>query len=186
MTKAKRITVVKKAFLHWRNEPQQGNSTSASGKKLLLMVKNNETCLDILKKSGQYDALKEAFFAHVVWANMGFYYRVGRENRKEYYDRMKNLLMNIVDDPTFKYTYFRSIDKKVVKSFTTKGGKLFLNIKPYGGIAKRKTKRLAELLFPTYKALNYVKSQNEDLMSQNQALYEEIYDLKNEIKNLSK
>ena len=140
MTKAERITVVKKAFLHWRNEPQQGNSTSANGKKLLLMVKNNETCLKILKESGQYDKLKEAFFAHVVWANMGFYYRVGKENRKEYYQRMESLLDNIVNDPTFKYTYFRPIDKKVVKSFTSKGGRLFLGIKPYGSAVKKKAK----------------------------------------------
>ena len=48
MCKAKRISVVKKPFVHWRNEPKQGNSTSARGKKLLLMGKNTETATNVL------------------------------------------------------------------------------------------------------------------------------------------
>lgn len=178
MTKAKRITVVKKAFLHWRNEPQQGNSTSASGKKLLLMVKNNETCLKILKKSGQYEKLKEAFFAHVVWANTGFYYRVGRENQAEYYKRFRKLLMNIVNDETFEYKYFRQEDREIVRTFTSRFGKMKLDLRPVIGKVKYPIRRMLETILPSYKAINHVKRQNIAIIEQNKRLAEELEELK--------
>ena len=84
MCKAKRISVVKKPFVPWRNEPKQGNSTSARGKKLLLMGKNTETGLEIIKNSGYYEELKEAFYIQALWANIAFFYRIERKYKKEY------------------------------------------------------------------------------------------------------
>ena len=71
MCRSKRISVVKKCFVHWRNDPQQGNSTSANGRKLLLMPQNTLTARKIVEESGLYDELKEAFYVHAIWANLG-------------------------------------------------------------------------------------------------------------------
>ncbi len=178
MMKAKSISVVKKAFLHWRNEPSQGNSTSAKGKKLLLMVENNNTCLELIDKYGMYDQLKEAFFAHVIWANMDFYYRVGRENRKEYYDKMRQLLSRITNDETFTYKFFRPIDKTIVRLFTVKGGRFLLGIKPIGGKIKRFALSIFRSISPSYKILVYLRQENEELKLKNDLIMEELLEIK--------
>lgn len=49
--RAKRVSIVKRPFVHWRNDEGQGNSTSARGKKLLLMAKNSKTAIEILKNT---------------------------------------------------------------------------------------------------------------------------------------
>ena len=117
VTRAKRISVVKKVFVHWRNDPEQGNSTSATGKKLLLMGKNSLSGLKVLKKSGQYDALKEPFFAHVLWTNIEFFYKIDAEYKPEYYAILRKIFSELKDDKSFKYKYFRLEDKSEAKAF---------------------------------------------------------------------
>lgn len=111
MCKAKRISVVKKPFVHWRNEPKQGNSTSARGKKLLLMAKNTKAGLENLKKSGYYDELKEAFFVHAFWTNINFFFRIERRYKKIYFEKLKDIFSSIRNDADFKYEYFRPEDR---------------------------------------------------------------------------
>ncbi len=111
VTKAKRISVVRKPFVHWRNDPEQGNSTSAHGEKLLLMAKNSQTGIEIVKQTGKFDELKEALYVHVVWTNMGFFQKIDRKHRKEYYRLLRELLTPLRADQDFRYTYFRPQDK---------------------------------------------------------------------------
>lgn len=115
ITKAKRITVVKKILVHWRNDPAQGNSTSATGKKLLLMGRNTISGLKILKESGQYDALKEPFFAHALWTNIEFFRKIDSEYKAEYYAMLREIFLNLKGDKSFKYKFFRIEDKSAVK-----------------------------------------------------------------------
>lgn len=115
ITKAKRITVVKKVLVHWRNDPDQGNSTSATGKKLLLMGRNTLSGLEILKKSGQYDALKEPFFAHALWTNIEFFHKIDPEYKPEYYKMLRKIFLNLKGDKYFTYKFFRLEDKSAVK-----------------------------------------------------------------------
>lgn len=111
MTRAKRISIVRKPLVHWRNDPDQGNSTSAHGEKLLLMAKNSKTGIDIVEKSGKMTELKEALYVHVVWTNMGFFQKIDSKYRKTYYDMLREILLPIKNDPDFTYLYFRPQDR---------------------------------------------------------------------------
>ncbi len=111
MLKAKSISVVRKPFVHWRNDPDQGNSTSARGEKLLLMAKNSKTGIELVQKSGKMDKLKEALYVHVLWTNMGFFQKIDSKYRKTYYNLLRELLLPIRNDESFVYRYFRPQDK---------------------------------------------------------------------------
>lgn len=111
MSKAKRISVVKRALVHWRNDPEQGNSTSAHGKKLLLMAENSKTGIEIIRKAGILDEVKEALYIHVVWTNMGFFRNIDAKYRKEYYRKLRQIFDPIKDDQDFTYKFFRPQDK---------------------------------------------------------------------------
>lgn len=111
MTSASSISVVRKPLVHWRNDPDQGNSTSARGEKLLLMAKNSKTGIEIVKKSGLYDELKEALYVHVVWTNMGFFQNIDGKYRHEYYRLLRELFLPLTKDKTFTFRYFRPQDK---------------------------------------------------------------------------
>lgn len=111
MSKAKRISVVKRAFVHWRNDPEQGNSTSAHGKKLLLMAENSKTGIEIIRKAGILSEVKEALYIHVVWTNMGFFRNIDGKYRKEYYRKLRQIFDPIKDDQDFTYKFFRPQDK---------------------------------------------------------------------------
>lgn len=111
MTKAKRISVVRKPLVHWRNDPEQGNSTSAHGEKLLLMAKNSQTGIDIVKKTKYFDQLKEALYIHVLWTNMGFFQKIEAKYRKTYYNLLRQIFLPLREDKDFTYLYFRPQDK---------------------------------------------------------------------------
>lgn len=112
MCRAERISVVKLPFVHWRNDPDQGNSTSARGEKVLLMAKNSETGINIVKKAGILDQVKEELYYHVLLTNMGFFMRIkGHKFRKEYYERLRRIFAPVKADKTFTYKYFRPSDK---------------------------------------------------------------------------
>lgn len=176
MTKAKKISVVKKAFVHWRNEPKQGNSTSARGEKLLLMGKNTETGLEILKASGKYNALKEPFFAHALWTNIGFFFRIDRKYKKEYFNILHRIFLNIKYDKDFKYTYFRPEDVQCVKALMNDNLASFCRSWYLGGI-KRKGRKLLMKLLPGWNAAFYTREQIEELRKQNMMLAEEVAEL---------
>jgi len=115
VTKAKRITVVKRILVHWRNDPDQGNSTSATGKKLLLMGKNTLSGLKILKKSGLYNELKEPFYAHAFWTNIEFFHKISNEFKPEYYKMLREIFSDLKTDRSFRYQFFRLEDRSAVK-----------------------------------------------------------------------
>ncbi len=121
MTRAKRISVVRKPLVHWRNDPEQGNSTSARGDKLLLMAKNSQTGINIVKKSGLYNELKEALYIHVVWTNMGFFCKIDSMYRRDYYDQLRKLFEPVKQDPDFTYRYFRPQDRLFFSSIADHG-----------------------------------------------------------------
>lgn len=111
LCRAKRISVVRQPFVHWRNDPDQGNSTSARGEKLLLMAKNSKTGIEIVRKANLLEALKEPFFTHVFWTNMGFFLRIEEKYRKTYYHQLRALFSDIKDDPSFTFKFFRPEDR---------------------------------------------------------------------------
>ena len=142
MCEAKRISVVKKPFVHWRNEPKQGNSTSARGKKLLLMCKNTETGLKIIKDSGYYDSLKEPFYVHALWTNINFFYRIERQYKNEYFQHLKHIFADLKDDKDFSYELFRKEDRRSIKAILNHDKYYLFELSHIIGGVERKFKRI--------------------------------------------
>lgn len=174
MTKAERISVVKKPFVHWRNEPKQGNSTSASGKKLLLMAKNTKTGLEIIKASKHYDELKEAFYAHALWTNIGFFYRIKNKYKAEYYNDLRDIFSNLKTDKNFSYKFFRPEDKMSVRAIlNNKTYPAFYASHILGGI-RRKTNTFIHRYLLAGKRLYSIEEQLAELKLQNELLEKEL------------
>ena len=119
LCKAKKISVVPDGFVHWRNEPSQANSTSAKGKKLLFMVDNSITGINIVKKLGLIDELKEPLYVHVLWANTTFFLNISKEYQKEYYEKLKTIFLPVIKDKSFEYKYFTKYDKFFLRLITS-------------------------------------------------------------------
>jgi len=115
LCRAQRISVVPDGLVHWRNDPGQGNSTSAKGKKLLFMADNSATGVKIAKDLGLLDQLKEPLYAHVLWANFTFFQNISQEYQKTYYQKLHTIFRPISQDASFKYTYFTEYDKRCLK-----------------------------------------------------------------------
>ena len=176
MCKAKRISVVKKCFVHWRNDPDQDNSTSARGPKLLLMAKNTLTARKIIEENGLYDDLKEAFYIHAVWANLGFFNRIEFKYKKEYYKELQKIFAPLKKDDSFQYQLFSASDKKFVQQLLNDNWLSFI-VKHYTTAALRKAKRGIANLIPTYKAIRYTRDQVINLIDQNELILEELKEL---------
>lgn len=117
---AQKIKVVKQPFVHWRNDPNQSHSTSNTDKKALQMVSSCEKGIKIVKESGLYPQLKEALYIHVLWTNVGFFYNINPKYQKAYWQALRNILLPVKQDPTFRYQYFRAYDKIFFKIITSK------------------------------------------------------------------
>jgi len=179
MCKARRISVVKHPFIHWRNEPNQGNSTSARGEKLLLMPQNTIRSLKVIKKYKLYDELKEPFFAHSIWANWDFFVRISWKYKRQYFKLMSELYEDLKNDQGFRYIYFRPSDVHAAQFFMKKTGLIqyiFHNI-----LSKTKILiiKVATRVLPTYRVVVHLKEQIYHLEDQNELLLDEIYNLKN-------
>lgn len=115
MSNAKRITLVKKVLIHWRNEPMQGNSTSARSEKLLLMVKNTKRSLDILRENRNYHKLSSAFLAQAFLTNVGFFLRINSKLKPTYYAEMRGIIIELLNDGADFY-FIRKEDISSVKT----------------------------------------------------------------------
>lgn len=173
MCKAERISVVKKPFVHWRNEPKQGNSTSAKGKKLLLMGKNTETGLNIIRNSGYYDALKEPFYAHALWTNIGFFYRIEKKYKNEYYSHLRKIFEDLKTDTSFKYEFCRPEDKLAIKAILRhKNWHAFYASHIFGGI-RRRIARYSRV-FTVYHNVSVLEEEVQEIKQENQLLQDQI------------
>ncbi|MBR0480278.1 glycosyltransferase [Candidatus Saccharibacteria bacterium] len=181
LSRAERITVVKKPFVHWRNEPKQGNSTSAKGEKLLLMAKNSATALKIVQDCGVYEDVREAIGVHVIWANLGFFYNIEKKYRKEYYKRLHDILIVFKNDPDFTYELFTPPDRKFFNLMTLPNWGL-VRLRMLAGRVKRGFQKLLLTFMPTYRATIYVKEQSQLIVAQNAQLIDELHELKKKVK----
>jgi len=161
MTKAKRISVVKKPLVHWRNDPAQGNSTSQKGKKLLLMTQNTLRSYDILRDSGYYDELKEAFFAQAIYANMGFFYVISDEYKEEYFKQCQKIFKPLKDDKHFMFKYFDREDAWLANEFMNRTWSEYQkdSRKKY---LKGRLYWLGTHLSPKYRAIAYMKGLTQE------------------------
>ena len=186
LSKAKRISVVKRPFVHWRNDENQGNSTSARGKKLLLMAKNSKTALEILKKSKKYEVFKEPFFVHVLWTNYEFFNRIEWKYKKEYYKELVEIFSEIKDDPDFRFRYFSTYENLSISYFIEEGGYKKYLYKKFLHETKQLLIKIAETLLPSYRMTRFLKDQNFDIIHQNELLMDELLALHREVNRLKK
>ena len=184
--RAKRVSVVKRPFVHWRNDEGQGNSTSARGEKLLLMAKNSKTAIEILKKYKKFEVFKEPFFVHVLWTNYEFFNRISWKFKKQYYNDLVEIFSEIKDDPTFHYSYFSTFENNSVRYFIEKNGYKKYIYKKYRYELKQKIIKIATVLLPSYRMTRFLKDQNFDLMHQNELMMDEILALRKKIEKLEK
>ena len=186
LCRAKRVSVVKRPFVHWRNDEGQGNSTSARGEKLLLMAKNSKTAISILKKYKKFDIFKEPFFVHVLWTNYEFFNRIDWKFKRSYYNELVDIFSEIKDDPDFHFAYFSTFEKTSVNYFLNKGGYRTYILKKFRHESKEKIIKIATFVFPTYKMARFLKDQNFDIMKQNEFLMDEIIALRKEVERRKK
>ena len=160
MCKAKRISVVKKPMVHWRNDPKQGNSTSQKGKKLLFMADNTINAYHILTESGLYDQLKEAFYAQAAWANYSFFLNIDKAYQGEYFAKLAEVFAPLKTDTHFAYQFFDSDttnnDSWLVYQCLNCSYKQFKR-NDFRRRIKGKCYRIIKRFMPTYRAVDYVK-----------------------------
>lgn len=184
--KAKRVSVVKRPFVHWRNDEGQGNSTSARGEKLLLMAKNSKTAISILKKYKKYEVFKEPFFVHVLWTNYEFFNRVQWKYKKKYYNELVEIFSEIKNDPSFHYSFFSTFEHNSIAYFIEEHGYRKYIYKKFRHDFKQKLIKLATILLPSYKMTRFLKDQNFDLLHQNELLMDEILEIRKELERQKK
>ena len=165
MCKAKRISIVKKPMVHWRNDPKQGNSTSQKGKKLLFMADNTINAHKILVKSGLYEQLKEAFYAQAAWANYSFFMVIDKAYKHQYFDKLVEIFKPLKSDAAFKYEFF-DYDNYCKDSWLVYQA---LNC-DWGQFRKNDLKRRIKAkvyrvckLLPSYRALDYTKGLSREI-----------------------
>ncbi len=181
LCRAKRISVVKRPFVHWRNDPNQGNSTSATGKKLLLMAQNSQTAVKIVRDLGMWEDVKEALAVHLIWANLAFFYTIDSQYKREYYEDLHKLFAPIKADKSFKYQYFSEPDMKFFE-LMNKPSYFSVSLHINGARFKHGLMTVMTHIFPTYRTVTFLKDQNGVMMSQMRTMEEQISDLKAEIK----
>lgn len=113
LCKAQRISVVHKPFVHYRMENGQNSSTIRRDERLILMPKQCIVGKEILKNSGKYQTLKEAFYFHAYLACYGFYQNIYWKYKKEYLKKYQELMSEI--DESFTYKYFSPRQIKICK-----------------------------------------------------------------------
>lgn len=114
LCKAKRISVVHKPFVHYRMEAGQNSSTIRRDKRLILMPEQCIIGKKILKSSGKYQILKEAFYFHAYLACYGFYQNIYWKYKREYLKKYQELMSEI--DESFTYKYFTPEQIKICKN----------------------------------------------------------------------
>ncbi len=112
--RAKRISVVHEALVHYRMEEGQNSSTIRRDERLIMMPVQCIEGKRILKKYGKYEKLKEEFYYHAYLACRGFYHTILWKHKKAYFKKFKELLQDLKHEE-FDYKYFKSNDQKTIK-----------------------------------------------------------------------
>ena len=119
MCKATKIAVVHDYLYHWRVEPNQNSSTVRNDKRLLIMAQQCEEVKKVVKQNSLYDIVKEEMYKHFFMANFGFYHFITIEHKREYFNKLHNLFLDLKDDKTFTYKYFYKNEINFVKNCIT-------------------------------------------------------------------
>ena len=104
------------------------------------MAKNTLLALEILQKSGKYDALKDGFFAQAIWTNSGFFFRIDQKYQAQYYALLRKVF-EPVDTSLLKSPLLRPEDKWMIKAIIeNRGPKALRRAYILGGMRRKVTK----------------------------------------------
>lgn len=184
--RARRVSIVKRPFVHWRNDDGQKNSTSARGEKLLFMAKNSKTAIELLKKYKKFEIFKEPFFVHVLWTNYEFFDRIDWKFKRKYYNELVEIFSEIKDSSDFHFKYFSKFENNSIRYFLERNGYRKYIFKRFRHRTKQDLIKIATIFCPTYKMVRFLKDQNFDLIKQNELLMDEILTIKKEVEELIK
>lgn len=110
--RAKSVSLVKEPLLHYRMEANQGSSTMRNDARLIQMPIMTLKGAEVLERLNILDNVKEAFFYHAYIANIGFQMNIQLRYAAEFYKHFSKVIQKINNYPDFKYTYFKTKDKK--------------------------------------------------------------------------
>ena len=115
LCKAKRLSIVPRAFYHWRLE-NHANSSSLTDKRILAMADRFIEAKAVLKRTGKYEALKEIFYLHARNANYMTYKNVNLKFKYEYFKKLQILFSDLKSDKNFQFKYFDKNSRRWIKS----------------------------------------------------------------------
>jgi len=124
LCKAKKISIVPRAFYHWRVE-DHGNSVSITDKRVIAMADRFIEAKEILKKYGKYEKLKEIFYLHAVNANYEHYQNIQTEYKYEYFKKLQILFNDLKTDKNFEFIYIRNRKKWILNILNDRYRKSF-------------------------------------------------------------
>ncbi|MBO7656406.1 MAG: glycosyltransferase [Alphaproteobacteria bacterium] len=111
MSRAKRISVEKDYLVHYRMEEGQGSSTIRRDARLIMMATQSIAGIDVLRKNGVLDLVKEEIYYHVYLANFWFFRIIMWQYKSQYFDELYKVFAPLQKDYSFKWKYFSRTDQ---------------------------------------------------------------------------
>ncbi len=151
--RAQKISVVPKAFVHYRQEPKQKSSMMSKGNSLNDALAKYNFAKELLKKYDKYEKLKNEYWAHVVRAGLFYYAQIDKKYKHEFFNNFRNLLTdleNVSENP-----YLDDEQKRLINHI--KAGHFYKSLS-IGKKFKREVKRIAKQIFSVTKETNNKKN----------------------------
>jgi len=112
MSRAKRISVEKDYLVHYRMEEGQGSSTIRRDARLIMMATQTLAAIDVIKKNGAMDLVKEEIYYHAFLANYHFFMTIMWQYKAQYFDELYKIFQPLSKDTSFKWKYFSNIQHR--------------------------------------------------------------------------
>ncbi|MDR1596035.1 MAG: glycosyltransferase [Puniceicoccales bacterium] len=120
LCRAERMVVVPKPLYHWRKEGcSQGNSSSFTDWRVMASVDRFTEALEIIKKYGKYEALREEYWLH-AFDCCEFCKSIDMRYKLEMLFKTRKLFLELKKDDKFRYKYISQSQKKWIERLLEK------------------------------------------------------------------
>ncbi|MDR1596034.1 MAG: glycosyltransferase [Puniceicoccales bacterium] len=121
LCRAERIVVVPKPLYHWRKEGgAQGNSSSFTDKRAMAIVDRFAEALEIVKRYGKYEALREEYWLHALNGNDFFHQNIKFKYKLKMLFKMHKLFSELKKDDKFCYKHISQSKKEWIRHLLKK------------------------------------------------------------------
>lgn len=97
LSRARRIAVVKECLVHYRMENGQNSSTMRRDERLIMMPIQCVNGLEVLKRCGTFEYVKDAFYFHAYRACAGFYKDIYWRYKRAYLAEFRKIFKDAGD-----------------------------------------------------------------------------------------